>query len=267
MRGPPSPSSLLLLGAILSLGCDKPLVDWSDPEPIAITVGNGPTRLVVDSTGVARLVADTAAASIAPPPPAPGVCEHSLQTARGTVHAYAGWWGVRPDSSARLYIARSADGGRSWDGTVAVDTADVSSNGCDRPPPSLTTVGDDVYVAYSMIAPDGKGVFFAHIMSGMLHAPVAVIYGERMVRTAIAAQDPRVVVAYEDPNGSRQQIGVALSTTQGHLFDWRTTASRSIDHAENPAVALRGMELAVAWSPAQSSGDSTRRIVRVGRIQ
>jgi hypothetical protein len=147
-----------------------------------------------------------------------------------------------------------------------MDTSDVSSNGCDRPPPALTTVGDDVYVAYSMIAPEGKGVFFAHVMGGMLHAPVAVIYGERLVRTAIAAEDPRVVVAYEDPNGSAQQIGIALSSTQGHLFDWHATASRSIDHAVQPAVALSGRVLAVSWMSAQS-GDSARRVVRVGRLQ
>lgn len=260
------PFSLLLAGALFSAGCDKPVIEWSDPRTIATVGDTEPAILVVDSTGAARFVADTAAARIAPPAPAAGTCERSLRTAVGTVHAYAGWWSVRPDSSATLFVARSADGGKSWDNRIAMDTSDVSSSGCDRPAPALTTVGDDVYVAYSMIAPEGKGVFFAHVMGGMLHAPVAVIYGERLVHTAIAAQDPRVVVAYEDPNGSAQQIGVALSATQGHLFDWRTTASRSIDHAVQPAVALSGRELAVSWMPAQS-GDSTRRMVRVGRIQ
>ena len=265
MRAAP-PSSLLLLAVLLLTGCDKPFVDWGDPEPIATVAGDRPATLTVDSTGAARFVAETSTARITPPTPAPGTCEHSLQTARGTVHAFAGWWSVRPDSSAALYVARSVDGGQSWDGRIAIDTSDVASNGCDRPPPSLTTVGDDVYVAYSMIAPEGKGVFFAHVMGGMLHAPVAVIYGERLVHTAIAAQDPRVAVAYEDPNGSRQQVGVALSSTQGHLFDWRTTASRSIDHAVLPAVALAGRVLAVSWTPSQT-GDSTRRVVRIGRIQ
>jgi len=50
------------------------------------------------------------------------------------------------------------------------------------------------------------------------------------------------------------------------LFDGRTSASRDIDHATLPAVALRGRILAVAWTSAQS-GDATRRVVRVGRIQ
>ena len=265
MRGA-FPPSVLLIGVLLATGCDKPLVDWSDPEPIGALAGDGPSLLVVSSTGAAGFVADSSAAAITPPPPAAGMCGNSVQTTLGTVHAYAGWWHVRPDSSAGLYVARSTDRGHTWSGTIAIDTTDVSSNGCDRPAPSLTTVGDDVYVAYSMIAPEGKGVFFAHVMGGMLHAPVAVIYGERLVHTAIAAQDPRVAVAYEDPNGGEQQIGVALSTTQGHLFDWRTTASRSIDHAVLPAVALSGPVLAVSWASAQSS-DGTRRFVRVGRIR
>jgi hypothetical protein len=265
MRGA-TPFSLLLAGALVLTGCDKPLVDWSDPEPMAAASGDASAALVVDTAGLARFVVDTAAASITPPAPAAGVCKRSVRTALGTTQAFAVWWSVRRDSSAGLYVARSADRGHTWGSRIAVDTADVSTSGCDRPPPAVTAVGDDVYVAYSMVAPDGTGVFFAHVMSGMLHTPVAVIYGERMVRTAIAAQDPRVVVAYEDPNGSGQQIGLALSTTQGHLFDWRTTASRSIDHAVRPVVALAGRVLAVSWSPAPSD-DGTRRVVRVGRIQ
>lgn len=259
------PSSLLLVGAMVSAGCDKPPVDWTDPEPMAIASG-GRSRLVVDSAGAARFAVDTTASRIAAPPAAVGVCESSLQTAVGPTRAWAGWWRVRPDSSAGLYVASSADSGRTWGDQIAVDTSDASSNGCDRPPPSLTTVGDDVYVAYAMTAPEGTGVFFAHVMSGMLHSPVAVIYGDRLVHTAIAAQDPRVAVAYENPNGAAQQIGLAFSTTQGHLFDWRTMASRGIDHAVLPAVALSGPMLAVAWTRAQS-GDSTRRMVRVGRLQ
>ena len=260
------PSSLLLAGTLSCIACGKPLVDWGDPEPVA--AAGGRSRLVVDAHGSAGFVTDTVASLVTPPSADPARCGSSLETARGTAHAWAGWWSVRRDSSAALYVASSADGGKTWSDRIAVDTTDAASNGCDRPRPSLTTVGDDVYVAYSMVAPEGTGVFFAHVMGGMLHSPVAVIYGERLVNTAIAAQDPRVVVAYEDPNGSAQQIGVALSTSQGHLFDWRATASRSIDHAVLPAVALDGSELAVAWSSARSgAGDGTRRIVRVGRIQ
>lgn len=181
---------------------------------------------------------------------------------------FASWWGVRSDSSAVLYLAKSLDGGHAWLPATTVDTTDVSSNGCKRPAPALTTVGDDAYVAYSMIAPEGKGVFFAHSMGGMLHTPVPVIYGERLVETGIAADEHRVAVAYEEPNGSRPQVDVAISVTQGHLFNWHATASRGVDVASSPAVAMAGPELAVSWLNAQpGTSGPPNRVVRVGRIQ
>src|SRR5262249_40937558 len=151
------------------------------------------------------------------------------------------------DSSAVLEAAWSSDSGRTWGKTAPVDTTDISSRGCDRPAASIATSGDDLHIAYSMIAPEGTGVFFAHFMDSMLHSPVAVIYGERMVPAAIAAEGDRVAVAYEEPNGTRQQVDVALSQTQGHIFEWHATASRDIDAATQPSVALSGQRLAVTW--------------------
>jgi hypothetical protein len=142
----------------------------------------------------------------------------------------------------------------------------VGSRGCDRPPPAVATVGDDLHTAYSMIAPEGTGVFFAHFMGSMLHSPVAVIYGERLVSTSIAVEGDRVVVAYEEPNGSRKQVDVAMSTTQGHLFDWHATASRDIDAATAPSVALAGKTLAVSWVTRRTTDTVGTRVVRVGHL-
>lgn len=251
---------LILL--VLLAGCGPEPVVWSDPKPI--TPVDGPSRLVVDTTGAARFVADTLRPATTPA--APGLCATTLATSQGGSLLFASWWSVRTDSSAVLYVARSKDAGRAWLPAFAVDTTDVSSNGCNRPAPALTTVGDDLYVAYSMIAPEGKGVFFAHWMGGMLHTPVPVIYGDRLVQTGIAADEHRVAVAYEEPNGSRPQIDVAISVTQGHLFDWHTTASRGMDIGSSPAVAMSGPELAVSWLNTPPSGQPNR-VVRVGRIQ
>jgi hypothetical protein len=118
-----------------------------------------------------------------------------------------------------------------------------------------------------MIAPEGKGVFFAHSMGSMVHAPVAVIYGDRLVPTSISAEGDDVAVAYEDPNGSRQQVAVAFSVTQGHTFAWRSTASRGVDVATAPAVALSGRTLAVSWATRRSSDSTATRVVRLGRIE
>jgi hypothetical protein len=76
----------------------------------------------------------------------------------------------------------------------------------------------------------------------------------------------RVAVAYEDPNGKRRQVAVALSSTQGHIFESHVIASRDVDVATSPAVALAGHNVAVSWL-AQQTADSSARIVRRGQIR
>jgi hypothetical protein len=164
-------------------------------------------------------------------------------------------------------MSTSPDSGRTWGTPVAVDTADVSSAGCGRPAPSIAASGDDVHIAYSMIASEGTGVFFAHQLASMVHSPVAVIYGDRLVPTAIAVDGDRVAVAYEDPNGKRRQVALALSTSQGHIFESHIVASRDVDVATDPAVALAGHRLAVSWMAQQSADSGATRIIRHGRIR
>jgi hypothetical protein len=254
---------LACAAAALLTACDKPPVEWGDPVPIEAPAGA--SAFVIDSVNQARFVPHEPA----PPafPEVPGLCKATFATATGATRLHAAWWGVRPDSSAVLYVAASPDSGKTWEPAVRVDTTDVSSNGCNRPPPSLAVVGDDVYVAYSMKASEGTGVFFAHTMSSMIHSPVPVIYGERLVATAIFADSQRVAVAYEEPNGRREQVGVALSLSQGHLFEQHVSASRGIDVAMRPAVALRGNQLAVSWLTRRPMESATSRVVRVGRVQ
>ena len=253
--------------ATLAAACERPPIDWGDPvlmaaEPPTPAPNLEYPRLTIDSTGQPHFVPGYAPP--VQPPAAQGLCASSLRTIRGSAHLYAAWWAVRPDSSAVLYIGSSSDSGRTWGTPIAADTADISSRGCSRPSPSLATSGDVLHAAYSMIALEGTGVFFAHFMGSMLHSPVAVIYGERLVPTAIAADGDRVAVAYEDPNGARQRVDVALSSTQGHIFEFHATASRDIDAATNPAVALAGHRLAVAWETRRPGDSVSVHVVRLG---
>jgi hypothetical protein len=259
-------SSLALFALATGVACDKPSVEWNDPVPIDEV--SGPTRLVVDSSGHATYVVVPAPA--VSPPNAPGLCTTSVRAITAAAHLFSAWWNVRHDSSSALVISSSADSGKTWSKPIAVDTTDISSAGCNRPPPSVATVGDDLFVAYSMVAPEGKGVFFAHSMGAMVHSPVAVIYGDRLVPTAIATDGDDVAVAYEDPNGPRQQVGVAFSAAQGHIFSWHTVVSRGVDIATSPAVAIAGRRLAVSWAtrrPTDTTASRIPRVVRVGRIQ
>jgi hypothetical protein len=252
-------SPLFLLGMLAGAACDAPPVEWGDPVAIAVPPNS---RLVVDA-GQPRFVPDSSAAQSVH---LPGACQASIRGAWSATHVRAVWWGVRADSSAVLYMAASSDSGKTWGAPLAVDTADVSATGCTRPPPSVVAAGDDVHIAYSMTASEGTGVFFAHFLSSMIHAPVAVIYGDRLVSTAIAAEGDRVAVAYEDPNCARRQVAVALSWSQGHIFEWHGTASRDFDAATDPAVALAGQTLAVSWATQQAADSDATRVVRLGRI-
>jgi hypothetical protein len=251
---------LFILAFLATSACDAPPVEWGDPRTVSGAAGH----LVVDSAGDARFVADSApAAAIG----VAGVCPTSVREVWSATRLTAVWWRVRPDSSAGLYMASSPDSGRTWGAPVAVDTGDVSSAGCDRPPPSIAASGNDLHVAYSMVASEGTGVFFAHQLATMVHSPVAVIYGDRLVPTAIAADGDHIAVAYEDPNGKRRQVAVALSTTQGHIFETHIIASRDVDVATDPAVALSGHRLAVSWLPQLAADSGTTRIIRDGRIR
>lgn len=264
MRWCPITSLVLVVSALGGLeACDKPPVAWNDP--VSISAPTGIADLVIDSSNAAHFAAEPRAPQTLPG--AAGMCTASVRTAPGTARLYSVWWNVRPDSSAVLYSASSSDSGATWSVPMPVDTADRSVNGCTRPPPALTVVGDDVHVAYAMTAPEGTGVFFTHFMYGMFHSPVAVTYGERLVATSIAAQGDTVAVAYEEPNGSRERIDLALSTTMGHIFEWRTEATRDVDNARAPSVALRGKTIAVAWVPVGAPDGATTRVVRTGGLQ
>lgn len=241
--------------------CDRAPVAWSDPVALRRLPG---ARVGLDATG--RVEWTAVRDSVRAVPAFPGACGSSLRIATTPTARYAVWWAVRPDSSATLVAAASRDGGVTWSRPTRVDTADVSTSGCDRPAPSIVAEADDVHIAYAMTASEGTGVFFAHSMDGtsMFHAPVAVEYGDRLVPAAVAADGNRVAVAFEEPNGTARRIVLALSQTLGHIFETHMIASRSEDAARMPDVALRDRVIAVSWLADDSAA---QRVVRVGRIQ
>lgn len=99
----------------------------------------------------------------------------------------------------------------------------------------------------------------------MFHSPVAVAYGERIGRAAIAARGDVVVVAYEDPNTEPRRISVALSRTMGHLFQARVPVSPPSGHARAPDVALGDGRIAVTWLRGDDS--TAHRMLRIGQLQ
>ena len=245
------------LAVLLSVAaCGGDDIAWSDPLTLPVTEGDA--RLLVDGRGRTRMVADTSV-SVVPTPDA-HLCAGSVRASRqddGSLTAV--WWSVRDDSSALLLAAVSPDGGRTWRAALRVDTADVASVGCNRPPPAIS-------------ANAGVGVFYAHSMNeGKSYEPaVTILYGDRLTRAAIASEKGNVAVAYEDPSGSTPQIGLALSRDWGHIFRDRVRGSTGVGAATNPQVAVAGRHVAVSWIVGSIGGDSDAtptRIVRVGRLE
>ena len=184
--------------------------------------------------------------------------------------AYASWFTVRPDSSVLLRVARSDDGGRTWRTAVTADSTDVGRAGCARPVPFIAadSLNGYVHLAYYLDAQEGAGLFFTHSMErgDYFHQPVQIVYGDRPSSASVASRGDTVVVAYEDPNSRFPRVGLALSFTQGHIFEYRLPASDETGEAHMPRVAVRGSRLAVAWTASQRGGGVPRTALRAGAL-
>jgi hypothetical protein len=258
-----APAPAVPLAALLLTACTQGPVAWDESAERRLAAPPLSNEALAPDQAADTLVRATLAAALAPvgtgelpagaAAPAADACPGSLRVARGRPRELvAAWWVERPDRGAVLRAARSADDGRTWDAPVAVDTLDRGGEGCLRPAPSVAVDATNgyVHVAYSLAAPEGKGVFYAHRMDprAAFEVPQVIVYGDRPAATWVASEGDRVIVAYEDPNtGGRPFISLALSRTGGHTWNERVAASEGSMSAERPVVALRGPRLALGW--------------------
>jgi hypothetical protein len=205
-------------------------------------------------------------------PPSSDICPGTLRLARAGSALYATWWAPRPDSNANLLASRSLDSGRHWSVAAPVDTSDQGVSGCRRIAPSIAadSASGYVHVTYAMVAPEGPGLFFAHSMDEgvTFHAPVAIVYGDRLGRTSVAADGDIVIVGFEDPNSTSPRVGLAISRTMGHIFEQRILPlSDDVGAATRPRTAVHGRQIAVAGEPRASPAAAAALDVRVGTLR
>jgi hypothetical protein len=84
--------------------------------------------------------------------------------------------------------------------------------------------------------------------------PIAIMYGDRLGATRVAAAGDVVAVAYEDPNSARGRVSLAVSRTAGHLFEERMMASGTSGDARDPYVVVRGRAIVEGWSEQPVGG-------------
>jgi hypothetical protein len=244
--------------AFVAAGCTERAIDWEEP-----------TSATADSVAQLRLSADGSPMFSRPEPtpaapPDSARCESGAAFARDGGDWYATWNRKRKDGSVLVVAARSRDQGASWSNASVVDSVDVARVGCTRPGPAIAATDGYVHIAYSIQAPEGFGVFFAHSMdaTATFHSAVPVVYGDRLSAVAVAADGMNVVVAYENPGGTGHQVDAALSRTQGHTFEPRVRSSPDEMASARPQVAIHGNVLAVSFIDPGSAN----RIVRIGHI-
>ena len=259
----------VLLVALACAGDDA--VVWTEPRS-SDTPFDGVALLALIDGGEAVVRTPAPAESIAP---GRSVCPGSVMVADdGAGGAFAAWWESRPDRAGVLLVARRArDGDRAWGAPVVADDRDRGRRGCDRPPPAIAADGRSghVHLAYFIEPPGGGAVFAGHSLEdgAYFHGPVAIVYGDRPSRTAVAVWGTHVAYAYEEPNGARSRIDLALSASAGHLIEHRLRASPPGVVATAPVVALDGHRVAVAWRAAPSPADSSaaHAQLRLGTIR
>ena len=267
----------IALSAILFLAaCEQGAVEWEGE----LARRPAPTDSMVPSLALDSSEALSSGSAAVTPP-----VDYDGQACPGTVRfgssrdrlgrelTAAAWWSLRPDSSARLVAALSANRGATWSPAAPVDTVDRSARGCRRPAPAVTIEPRTgyVHVAYWLEAPEGPGVFFSHSMDegATYHAPVPIVYGRQPANVAIAASGDTLAVAYEDPNAASPAIGLALSKSQGHLFERKgIVASPKGARARRPVVDIQGSRLVVGWMEAdEGAGELVVRRGTVHRLE
>lgn len=180
----------------------------------------------------------------------------------------AAWWSKASGGRVLLVAAwRDSVAGEpmtsAWRGPIPVDTldqgprdaqaSDHGAYGCARPAPGLAvdSINGYVHIAYALTGPEGPGIFYAHQMTphALFEPPIAVIYGTELGEVRVASDGDLVAVVYDDPNSrKRGQIGMAVSTTAGHVFGERFRVSEGTADARDPYIAVRGRALVVGWS-------------------
>jgi len=259
---------LLLAVSAAASGCVPQPVRWD--ETVTRTDGAlaDSLRLTLDAAGTVALVP-----AWTPPawPAEPAACvasRRAVLTPSG--EAYASWFAIRADSSVLLRVARSDDGGTTWNAAVTADTTDVGTTGCSRPAPFLAadSLNGYIHLAYHLVAREGAGLFFTHSMErgALFHEPVPIVYGDRPSSAAVASRGDTVIVVYEDPNSRLPRLGLAVSRTQGHIFEARTPASDENGEARLPRVAVLGGRIAVVWTASQRGGGWPSTVVRQGTL-
>ncbi|MFL5575506.1 MAG: sialidase family protein [Gemmatimonadaceae bacterium] len=180
-------------------------------------------------------------------------CRTSVATGKGDT-VYVAWRQVYPGNVRDVVVARSADGGATWNEPVRVHADGWVFDGCPHAGPSLQVDGAGrLHVAWWTGKEGAAGVFYARSDDGArsFGAPVAlgVARFSRPAHVQLAlGEEGRVVAAWDDGTRKTPQVVVRVSSDGGATFGDPVTASAPGRAAGYPVLAVAGRRVTVAWT-------------------
>jgi len=180
-------------------------------------------------------------------------CRTAMASARNGM-LYLAWRQVFPGNVRDVVVARSPDGGMTWEDPVRAHADNWVFDGCPHAGPSLQV--DDkggVHIAWWTGKQGSAGVWYARSDNGAMTfskpIPLGVAEFSRPahVQLALGGQD-RVIAAWDDGTLATPRIVVRTSKTRGATWSEPSTLSDSSRAAGFPVVAATKERMAVAWS-------------------
>jgi hypothetical protein len=172
--------------------------------------------------------------------------------ANGTL--YLAWRKVFPGNVRDIVVARSPDGGMSWEDPVRAHADNWVFDGCPHAGPSLQVdARGGVHIAWWTGKQGSAGVWYARSDDGALTfskpIPLGVAEFSRPahVQLALGGQD-RVIAAWDDGTLATPRVVVRTSKNRGATWSEPATLSDSGRAAGFPVVAATKERMAVAWS-------------------
>jgi hypothetical protein len=167
---------------------------------------------------------------------------------------YLAWRKIFPGNVRDVVVARSPDGGITWEEPVRAHADEWAFDGCPHAGPSLQVdAKGGVHIAWWTGKQGSAGVWYARSDNGAMTfskpIPLGVAEFSRPahVQLALGGQD-RVIAAWDDGTLATPRIVVRTSKNRGATWSEPATLSDSGRAAGFPVVAATKERMAVAWS-------------------
>jgi hypothetical protein len=184
-------------------------------------------------------------------------CRTAIATDSAGV-VYLAWRTVLPGNIRDIVVARSVDGGATWNTPQRVHGDDWQYDGCPHAGPSLMVDAEHrVHIAWWTGKPGNAGVFYARSDDGVSFAPPVTMASaptSRPSHVQMAVRDSLIIVVWDDGFTPRPAIKMRTSPNAGGRFGPVTLVSDADQVAAFPVVSFVTGGVRVMWAQDTPAG-------------